>query len=243
MLQAASLPQADTAPRPAFMFKVFVGFAVLALLSGMISVAGKYLGHAISMAGHSDDSRRFEIVIGNNVLFVPGNEIRFERARGSGVAPRLDVYMAWPSMEGYSLGERDRFNLLAEKPGLIFASIEERVMSRDMSGRFEPIYSKIVEFPARSGPAGLSIHRLKENSGYIDEVLVVGPLAAGERFVARCLTGTVGEQSIAPCERDIHIGKELTLNYRFPRELLGEWARLESAVRRKAAHYLRMPAS
>lgn len=238
MAQATSTtsPALQT-PRPAFMVKVFAGFAAIAALSGLISLAGSMLGQSIVMAGHSDDPKPYEVVIGNDVLSVPGNEIRFERARRDGVAPRLDLYLEWPRMAGYTLASRDSFNLAGGNP-LIFFSIEERIMSRDMSGRYEPIYDTIIEHPGRAGPAGLTVHRFVEAAGYTDEMLVVSPKVEDWRFVARCLSGTVADQSIAPCERDIQIGRDLVLTYRFPRELLADWQKLEKSVRDKASTYL-----
>jgi hypothetical protein len=46
-------------------------------------------------------------------------------------------------------------------------------------------------------------------------------------------------ESMAPCERDIQVGNDLTLLYRFPRELLGKWQALDAAVTAKARHYLK----
>ena len=37
--------------------------------------------------------------------------------------------------------------------------------------------------------------------------------------MARCLSGPSAEESLAPCERDIHVGDDLSLSYRFPTEL------------------------
>ena len=53
---------------------------MLALLSLLISVGGNWLGRSIALAGHTDDTTIHEIVIGNNVISVPANAIRFERA-------------------------------------------------------------------------------------------------------------------------------------------------------------------
>ncbi len=47
------------------------------------------------------------------------------------------------------------------------------------------------------------------------------------------------EESLAPCERDIHVGDNLSLSYRFPRELLGDWQTLDAAIRAKAKSMLR----
>jgi hypothetical protein len=234
-------PSALSPARSRFLVRLFMGFAILVVLSAGISVAGKLMGHTIAMAGHTDDARPFEIVIGNNVLDIPGNEIRFEQARINGVAPRIDLYVAWPSMRGYSEPERALFNNSGEAPSLIFMAVDDRMMSRDMSGRFEPIHSTIIERPARRGPADLAIYRFSEKSGYTDESLVVGPVVEGTRFVARCLTGEAGRQSLAPCERDINFGRDLTLTYRFPQRLLAQWASLDEAVRHKAESYLKTP--
>jgi len=225
--------------RGGFAFKLFVVFAVLALLSAGISLAGRQAGRTIAMAGHSDDPTTREVVIGNDVLSVPANMIRFEEARRSGIASRLDLYLRWPEMDGYTHAARDAFNHADGQRGIIFLSFESRVMSRDMSGRYDPIYRSLIEPQGRVGPGDLSVHRFSEKSGYVDEVLVVGEAEGGDRFIARCLTGQAAVQSLAPCERDIHVGEALNMVYRFPAELAGSWRDMEAAVRRTAASMLR----
>ena len=46
-------------------------------------------------------------------------------------------------------------------------------------------------------------------------------------------------QSLAPCERDIQVGDDLSLTYRFPQELLADWQALDAAVTAKAARFLK----
>ena len=38
---------------------------------------------------------------------------------------------------------------------------------------------------------------------------------------------------------EVYVGDDLSLSYRFPRELLGDWAQLDAAIRAKAASMLR----
>ena len=77
---------------------------------------------------------------------------------------------------------------------IIFVTFHQRLMSRDMSGRFEPIYAALTE-PGTPGPAGLDMRPFKPTAGYLDEVLAVGPQdGAGTRFVARCLTGPLAAE-------------------------------------------------
>jgi hypothetical protein len=242
MGQASALtakPQNIRTLDSSFMLKVFYAFAALALLSLGISVGGKWFGRSIGLAGHTDNATLREIVIGNNVISAPANMIRFERARRDGVAQRLDLYMRWPDLDGYSDAARADFNHAKNARRIIFVSFEERMMSRDMSGRLQPIYASMVVRPAVAGPAGIALYEFSEQSGYLNEVLAVADRPGAEPFVARCLSGTSANESLAPCERDIHIGDDLSLSYRFPRELLGRWRELDDAIRRKAADMIR----
>ena len=83
------------------------------------------------------------------------------------------------------------------------------------------------------------MHDFTEQSGYVDEVLMVGERPGQEPFVARCLGAASAAESLAPCQRDLHVGRELSLSYRFPKELLGDWQKLDAAIRAKAASMFR----
>lgn len=228
-----------TAIDASLMRRVFVVFAGLALLSLAISVGGRQFGQSIAMAGHTDDRGVHEIVIGNNVIAAPANAIRFEAARRDGIAERVELYLRWPDMDGYSEAARDDFNHARGSRRILFLSFSERIMSRDMSGRFEPIYRRLIAQPGTAGPAGVTLFDFADKSGYLNEVLAVAPVAGGEPFVARCLSGPAAAESLAPCERDVDVGDGLSLSYRFPRELLGEWKALDAAMRGKAGTLIR----
>lgn len=221
-----------------FVIRVFVVFAALAFVSLLLSLAGKYLGHTIQMAGHSSKTAIHRIHIGNNTLAVPANMIRFDRQRGDGVLPKLDLYLRWPDLSGYTDQARDDFNHVDGSKRILFLSFQERSMSRDMTGRLNPIYQSLIVDPGAAGPAGLTVHRFKPISGYADEVLVVGQRDNAQPFVARCLDEHAEKQVMADCERDIHTGDELSLLYRFPKELLSDWRSLDAAVHSVATQFL-----
>lgn len=237
--------QATVAESPEFqvvdstlMKRVFYIFAALALLSVAISVGGKWLGRSIAMAGYTDDTTVRQIVMGNNLISVPANFIRFDQARRDGIASRLDLYVRYPEIDGYSTAARDDFNHATTRK-IIFLSFEARMMSRDMSGRFGPIYSALIEKPGTPGPGGTTVYAFSEKSGYLNEVLAVAERPGKDPFVARCLSGPSAEESLAPCERDIQVGDDLSLTYRFPRELLANWPALDVAIATKVAGILK----
>jgi hypothetical protein len=235
----AQADEGDGPVRSALMTRVFIGFSMLALVSFALFCAGKWFGSEIALAGYADDPTPREIVIGNDVLVAPSNMIRFERARRDGIASRLDLYMRWPQMDGYSREASATFNNLDGSRSIVFLGFEERMMSRDMSGRFAPIYDSLIAKPGRPGPSGITFYDFIAKSGYLGEMLAVAQRPGEDPFVARCLTGQSAEESLAPCERDIQVGGNLSLTYRFAAHLLSDWRRLDAAVAAKAADLLR----
>lgn len=222
-----------------FMRKVFIGFAAFSVLSVGISVAGRYYGQSIAQGGHTDSTALHEIVIGNDVVVAPSNMIRFAEARRDGITTRLDLYVRWPNLDGYSEAGRDDFNHAGGSRNILFLTFEEASMSRDMSGRFAPIYDALIDKPGQPGPDGLTIYDFSAKSGYLDETLVVAARPEDTPFVARCLKGEAAAQSLAPCTRDIQIGRNLSLTVRFPSSLLANWRALEATIRARGVSMLR----
>jgi hypothetical protein len=240
------MKQAASADSPEFnvvdstlMRRVFYAFAVLALLSVAISLGGKWFGRTIAMAGYTDDTTVHEVVIGNNVIAVPANIIRFAQARRDGFASRLDLYLRYPEMDGYSEAARGDFNHTGSAKDIIFLSFEPRMMSRDMSGRFAPIYRALIAQPGVPGPGGTTLYGFTEKSGYLNEVLAVGNRPGKDPFVARCLIGPSADESLAPCERDIQVGDSLSLTYRFPNSFLSDWQTLDAAIAAETSRMLK----
>jgi hypothetical protein len=203
--------------------RLFLIFAGLALIALLLSLGERLVGGRIALGGHSDSTQQHEIIIGDDVLSAPENMIRLPEQRRSGMANR-------PNLSGFDQLEQETFNGAHSSRKLIFLSFEERVMSRDMSGRFDPIYRHLIEGNGAAGPAGLERYVLPAKAGYLNEVLYVGPLEGSQRFVARC-SEEEKEKFIAACERDMQIGGNLSATVRFPVELLPEWRALNAALK------------
>jgi hypothetical protein len=212
--------------------RLTIGVAVLAALTVTISITGRMLGERIALAGHTENAEPVDVVIGQDQIRLPENVIRFEDQRRTGRAERVDLYLTWPEMNGYTDGERARFNDAGRPESLIFLSLSQSTMSKDMSGRIEPIYSHLFEDQPQPGPAGLTLQRLKENSAYGDEIFFTGILPDGADYAVRCMMpGDESQSTSADCQRDIHIGSDLSVLYRFSSRLLPQWQAMEARVR------------
>jgi hypothetical protein len=104
-------------------------------------------------------------------------------------------------------------------------------MSRDMSGRLEPIYSHLMDGEAFAGPHGLTAHRLRADAGYRGEVLLTAPRVGEPDYVVRCILPSSPDRvTSGDCQRDIKVGKDLSVLYRFSSNQLGDWQTMDAAV-------------
>ncbi len=203
----------------------------------IFSAIAYLVGNIANQVGYSPNTSIRRIIIGNDVVDIPGNVIRFARQRDVATLNRVDLYYLWPSFEGFSESKRDAF-LAHSTPAqnLIFASLENRKMRDDMSGRFKTIYSKLLENGPIASEAGLVFQNLAPKSGYSGEELHY-ERGGGTPYVVRCQR--VDEHTTTPtCLRDVNIGKGLSLSYRFSRKLLPRWRALENTLRNITASYL-----
>jgi type II secretory pathway component PulJ len=241
-LMHSQLPKIEPMMGSAFVQRTYFAVAALALLSLALTVAAHFFGHAISLGGHTEDATPREIVIGNNVLELPANMIRFARQRRDGVADRVDLYLRWPEMLGYRPEFLADFNGSQSEKRLLFLTFEPKATSEDMSGRYGPIYSTLTQAPGIKDPSGLTVQKFRTDSGFINEELLIGLEQAGRApFVARCLDQVSAKDSLAPCQRDIFVGDDLQVTYRFPRKMLADWQNLDRQVRTFAGARLKAP--
>jgi hypothetical protein len=214
-----------------FLYRLTAGVALLAVATVAITAGGRWLGDKISLAGHTASTKPVTVTIGEDALQLSANTIRFPSERVDGAAERVDLYLTWPQMRGYSDADRLRFDDISQSSSLLFLQLSQGTMSRDMSGRLEPIYSHLMEGAAFDGPAGLTAHRLRGDAGYNGEVLLTAPRAGEPDYVVRCILPPSPDKATSgDCQRDIRIGRDLSVLYRFSSNLLGDWRSMDTAV-------------
>lgn len=224
----------DQKPLISTRFLAISTFCVLGLASASLAISwfGQSYGERLSLAGHSQSTDAVSVTIGRDQLALPANAIRFAHQREGGAVERVDLYLLWPEMAGYSSAQRRRFDDLNYSNSLLFLQISQSTMSRDMSGRIEPIYRHLLDPQTSPGPAGLTIHTFKSGTGYEGETLLTGVTQDGSTYAIRCLLPRTTEQSTgSDCQRDIHAGEDLTVLYRFSSQMLGDWETIDQAVR------------
>ncbi|NKM56307.1 hypothetical protein GFL21_17570 [Rhizobium anhuiense] len=229
---AHSAPDEQPLLSMGFLLRTMAVIAILAALTIAISIGGRWFGRHISLAGNTDSTAEIMLAIGRDTVKFPENAIRFPSQRHEGAAERVDLYLAWPEMQGYGKENHLRFDDVAQSSGLIFLQITQSTMSRDMSGRLEPIYSHLLEGPAEPFRDGLTLHRLRADAGYGDEVLLTAPLKGGPDYVVRCILPSAPDKAASgDCQRDIKVGRDLSVLYRFSSSHLDEWEHIDAAIR------------
>ncbi|MCO6186118.1 hypothetical protein [Rhizobium sp. L1K21] len=239
-MQAAS---ASRQKEPLISDQMIKKITIWVTLIAVATIALNFLGHLYSsqmMQGtHSDDITPVDVFIGPDHLRLPMNVIRFPEQRVTGETESINLYLLWPQMEGYSQSNRAQFNRISGDQNLIMVQLSQATMTLDMSGRLDPIYSRLFEGPTLQGPHGLELHKLKATSGYSDEVLL-SEKGAGERpFAIRCiLPSRPSEATGADCQRDVAAGTDLSVLYRYSSTMLKDWRAIDSAVQKYVADHL-----
>lgn len=216
---------------PRFVYKTTAIVVLLVALTVTLSLCGRRLGEHLARAGHTSSRESYDIFIGQDHLRLPANVIRFENQRATSVAERVDLYLTWPGLEGYSDETRSLFNDVNRPESLIFLQIAQSTMSRDMSGRFAPIYRHLLQEPSQGGTAGLTRYDAKADSSYAGEVFFTAEREGRPPYVLRCLLpDSAAASTSADCQRDLHIGKDLSVLYRFSSKLLPHWRAIDDSM-------------
>lgn len=206
---------------------------VVSLAGIAIWFAGAWISDRSRLSGFTESRTPWHLIVGDDALAIPLNHVREAPSGLPAVAKSVNLVFALPDGSGFHEANADIFVNERDTSGLIFASLDKRTMKADMSGRLPGVYLKLFSGLPRPGPAGLRLQKLDPSSGYAAEELVIGDHG---NWVARCETET-GDRK-PTCIRDIHMGKSLSVTYRFDRRRLADWQSIEQLVRRKIGEFI-----
>ena len=114
--------------------------AVLILIA--LAVGGTIYWAKFKLIRHefTTDSASRQFIIGNDVLEIPLNTMRFAAQREKTVLRQADLVLYWADGTGFDDTHSERFLDPAHTGQLIFVTINERALDFDMSQRVAPIY-------------------------------------------------------------------------------------------------------
>lgn len=233
MTRRASAPPQQELPliSQRFLRRLTIATAALLLTTLAITMGGRWLGERMALGGNTESDEILPITIGEDTLQIPANTIRFEEQRKAGKTERVDLYVTWPGMQGYSPARRASFDNIDRPDLLVFLQISQSTMSKDMSGRLQPIYAQLFDGAPLPFHDGLTLHRLRAASGYGQEVLLTAERPGKPDYAVRCLLPAAGEKPTGgDCQRDIRVGNDLTVLYRFSSTLLKDWDHIDAAI-------------
>ncbi len=105
------------------------------------AVAVLWLKSQINQTGFTDNTASRRIVMGDDALNIPLNYMRFAKQRKATTLRQADLVMLYPSGNGYSPADAEKFK---QNAGLIFTTLKPREQGLDMSARLVRVYRKLL---------------------------------------------------------------------------------------------------
>lgn len=211
--------------------------AVILILAWWVGESVRGYRDDVALAGRNSDPSPVAFTIAGERMTVPGNALRFASDREGGAVDRLDLLFRWPGLQGFSEANADAFRDSSSLAPLVYVTIAPRETPLDMDDRLSSVYARYFAGDPIAGPSGLTGRNMAADSGYRDEQVFyarTGPV----RFAARCVAEATAEVP-ATCIRDVNIGRNLSLLYRFNRFYLGDdWAAMDRELRAAASSFL-----
>ncbi|MCP4184005.1 MAG: hypothetical protein GY761_11920 [Hyphomicrobiales bacterium] len=210
---------------------IVISSILLALLVATIKLITGYVGAELARAGHTTSRQIHRVIVSRDIISLPANIIRYQSQRRINKTKKLDLYLHWPTLDGYSEELKSIFRSIQISNQIIFVSLLPRFSDLDMSARIGPIYEKFLVGPRTPAGDNLVSQQLDPEHGFINEYLIVEKNNPNP-FSARCVEHGSNSGS-AYCIRDINIGESLSLTYRFHSDLIPQWFDLEQSIIKK----------
>ena len=213
----------------AWFFRVLTGCLVVAAAMVVGDFAANWFRVNGELDGRATDPTPIAVFVGEQRLLVPGNMFRFENQRNVGPHEHVDLAVHWPTLQGYSAAYRADFLDGSPAAPIMFITIRRRQTATDSAGRLVNVYQHYFEPGALPAPPGLVGRRLSGGTGLAGEEVY---FEAGSTmpFTVHCLAED-GSGFPTSCLTELHAGDDLSVQVRFRRGLLPQWAGMKSALR------------
>ncbi len=218
---------------PIAVFVVTAGLSALVLLFYLAPTPTSFIEEHASPTSRTDP---VAITVGEMKLIIPANFITYASARQSGPRKEIALFTTYPEFKGYSDWNASAFSGNAADSPVIFLLLREEQFKMSEAERLQRIYTTYFTNPAgKPGPFGLTEYTFRDDSGYHNEDLFVGQ-DSGQPVVLRCVRFSA-EVPSPSCLRDMRLGHDVALTYRFKRANLGHWQDIIHGVDKLVASF------
>jgi hypothetical protein len=204
---------------PIAVFVVTAGLSALVLLFYLAPTPASFIEEHAAPTLRTDS---VSISVSGMKFVIPANYIIYASARQSGPRKEIALFTTFPDFKGYTTSNASLFSGNAADSPVIFLLLREEQFKISEAERLQRVYMTYVTDPqGKPGPFGLTEYAFRDDSGYHNEDLFVGQ-DNGQPIVLRCVRFSA-EVPSPSCLRDIRLGHDVALTYRFKRANLGHW--------------------
>lgn len=227
--------------RPAWILPALVIFAVLTL-SGVFlyyyfgPTPGEILGHD---PRSSAATRRIEAVVGGTRFTIPENYTRYPSQRSGGAEPEVAMHTLLPDFQPFTTGHESEFADNSANSSVVYFTLRAVKESLPAEQRLKDIYSRYFVSPKpEADPTGLQKFAFRPDSGYRDQDLLVGTDSDGRLLLLTCQRETALNDS-PNCSRTLLLTQNLALTYRYKRNNVVQWRRIDDLLIRLVTSFER----
>ena len=216
--------------------KLTIGILIVLMLVAIaVFMLRTYTGMG-ALGGFSSNTEPTTIEIAHTRLFVPRNIIRFRDQRESPALSKLDLFVKWPTMKGFTSENAATFQDTNKTTELIFITLEAGKPLHPAQQKLKELYRRFFTNSPWRGPAGLIGNALDSSSGYLSEDVLYAQ-HDDELFLTRCLQEGKGltNNLQLTCIYEFTFEDGINVYIRFHRSLLADWQALDERVKRLLA--------
>lgn len=218
--------------RPAWILPALVILAVTAF-SGLFlyyyfgPTPGELLGQSPRA---SAESRNVEAVVGGTRFLIPENYTRYPSQRSGGIHTEIAMHALLPDFSPYTPSLQSEFSDNSPDAEVIFFTLHQAEATLPAERRLKEIYARLFTSPTPKHMSnGLDRFTFKEDSGYRDQDLFAGTDNEGHLVLLICQHTTDLVES-PNCTRTLLMTQGLALTYRYKRNHLDSWKRIDELM-------------
>lgn len=169
------------------------------------------------------------LTVGGEQFLIPANYIVYSAERQSGQYHRITLAALMPQFHGFSRAEARQFANDSARSRVVHLRIWADDLALSEAAQLRRVLLTFVTSPqGQAGPFGLTRYSFRSDNGYRGQDLFVG-VYDGQTVVLRCWRMAATDHA-PDCMRDLRLGHNVVLSYRFKRAYLSQWREIAQGV-------------